>query len=54
VIDLMDALKQSLAKRAGEPGVPAAMEKKPPVKVVKRPAAATSERPEKKVRAGKK
>jgi DNA end-binding protein Ku len=55
VIDLMDALKQSLAKRAGEPGAPAAaMEKKPPVKVVKRPAAAASERPEKKVRAGKK
>jgi DNA end-binding protein Ku len=55
VIDLMDALKQSLAKRAGEPGALAGpMEKKPPVKAVKRPVAAASEKPDKKVRASKK
>jgi DNA end-binding protein Ku len=47
VIDLMQALKESLGKRApaGAPGEakPAPTEKKPPVTVVKRPAAA--ERP---------
>ncbi|HEV8440905.1 MAG TPA: Ku protein [Methylomirabilota bacterium] len=54
VIDLMDALKQSLGKRAGgaEPG--AAVEKKPPVKVVKRAAEADSEKPERRARASKK
>jgi DNA end-binding protein Ku len=51
VIDLMDALKESLAKRAGAPGAPAP-ERKPPVKVVKRPAAAA--RPERKSQAAKK
>jgi len=42
VIDLMDALKESLAKRAAEAAAPAATapERKPPVKVGKRPAAA--------------
>jgi DNA end-binding protein Ku len=54
VIDLMDALKQSLGKRAGEPGPSAPpLQKKPPMKVVKR-AAADAERPEKKARAGRK
>jgi DNA end-binding protein Ku len=51
VIDLMDALKQSLAKRAADAAAPA--EKKPPVKVVSSPAA-EREKPEKKLRAGKK
>jgi DNA end-binding protein Ku len=53
VIDLMEALKESLAKRTaatGEPA-PAGMEKKPPVKVVKRPTAA---RPASKAQAAKK
>jgi len=49
VIDLMDALKESLAKRAAAPG---ATERKPPVKVVKRPAAA--EKPERKTQAARK
>src|SRR5262249_36614996 len=54
VIDLMDALKQSLAKRAAEPGAPTApTDKKPPIKVVKG-AAAANEKPDRKVRAGKK
>jgi len=54
VIDLMDALKQSLAKRAIEPAAIASpMEKKPPVKVVKRPAAAIAEKPDRKAQAGK-
>jgi len=59
VIDLMDALKQSLAKRAGsraeEPerkGAVAAISKKPPVKAEKR--AAAPDKTEKKAQAGKK
>jgi DNA end-binding protein Ku len=67
VIDLMDALKQSLAKRAGSraeaperkaaaaqpaAGATAAMSKKPPVKATKR--AADQEKVEKKAQAGKK
>src|SRR6266581_880175 len=59
VIDLMDALKQSLAKRAGaraeEPerkGAAAAASKKPPVKAEKR--AAAPDKTEKKAQAGKK
>ena len=46
VIDLMDALKESLAKRAAAP------ETKPPAKA-KRPAAA-AEKPERRVQAVKK
>ena len=59
VIDLMDALKQSLAKRAGsraeEPerkGAATATSKKPPVKAEKR--AAAPDKTEKKAQAGKK
>src|SRR5499433_4627397 len=62
VIDLMDALKQSLAKRAGSrPETPArkaeaaeaaSMPKKPPVKAAKR--AGEQEKVEKKAQAGKK
>src|SRR2546425_3990091 len=59
VIDLMDALKQSLAKRAGsraeEPerkGAAAAISKKPPVKAEKR--AAGPDKTEKKAQAGRK
>ena len=62
VIDLMDALKQSLAKRAGSrPETPARkaeaaeaapMPKKPPVKAAKR--AGESDKAEKKAQAGKK
>jgi DNA end-binding protein Ku len=57
VIDLMDALKQSLAKRAGAAGEPAAAKaapavaKKPPVKAPKR---ATSEDKDRKAQAGRK
>ena len=57
VIDLMDALKQSLAKRAASPapGEPAApMEKKPAVKAAKRAAAAEAEKPASKAQAAKK
>ena len=55
MIDLMDALRQSLAQRAGPmPGAPPApMPKKPPVKVGKRATAATPERLEQRVRASK-
>jgi DNA end-binding protein Ku len=63
VIDLMDALKQSLAKRAGSQAAAPArkveatpagtpMAKKPPVKVTKR--AADQEKVEKRAQAGKK
>src|SRR5205823_10143498 len=59
VIDLMDALKQSLAKRAGsraeEPerkGAATATSKKPPVKAEKR--AAAPDKTEQKAQAGKK
>jgi DNA end-binding protein Ku len=52
VIDLMDALKQSLAKRVGAPAAP--MEKKPPVKVVKRGAVDEAEKPPAKAQAAKK
>src|SRR5262245_59271202 len=48
VIDLMDALKESLAKRAA-----AAVERKPPIKVVKRGAEAAP-KPERKTQAAKK
>jgi DNA end-binding protein Ku len=60
VIDLMDALKQSLAKRAGsraeaperKGAAAAAMSKRPPVKATKRPG--EQEKVEKKAQAGKK
>ena len=57
VIDLMDALKQSLAKRpagAEAAGPPPSLPKKPPVKVAKRAAPAAAEKPEKKAQAGQK
>ena len=57
VIDLMDALKQSLAKRAASPapGEPAApVVKKPAVKAAKRAAAAEAEKPASKAQAAKK
>ncbi len=57
VIDLMDALKQSLARRAATPapGEPAApVEKKPAVKAAKRAAAADAEKPASKAQAAKK
>jgi DNA end-binding protein Ku len=57
IIDLMDALKQSLAQRAAPattPGAPAApMPKKPPVKVGKRTTAASPGRRDKRVQASK-
>src|SRR5437870_617571 len=54
VIDLMDALKQSLAKRGAEPGGEAEpSRKKPPAKVGKR-AAASSEKTPGRAQAGKK
>jgi len=52
VIDLMDALKQSLAKRASSPAAPES-ERKPPIKLVKRVAEAAA-KPERKAHAGKK
>jgi len=52
VIDLMDALKQSLAKRASSAGAPES-ERKPPIKLVKRDAAATP-KPERKAQGAKK
>ncbi len=53
VIDLMDALKQSLAKRADTAAAP--LPKKPPVKVARRAAAAVaSEKPASKAHAVKK
>ena len=55
VIDLMDALKQSLAKRpAGDRAAAPPLPKKPPVKVARRAAPAASEKPEKKAQAGQK
>ena len=52
VIDLMDALKQSLAKRASSPAAPES-ERKPPIKLVKRDAAAAP-KPERKAQGAKK
>ena len=52
VIDLMDALKQSLAKRASSSAAPES-ERKPPVKLVKRVAEAGA-KPERKAQAAKK
>jgi DNA end-binding protein Ku len=54
VIDLMEALKESLGKRppAARDKAPAGLEKKPPVKVAKR--AAGAERPAGRAQAGKK
>jgi DNA end-binding protein Ku len=52
VIDLMDALKQSLAKRASAPAAPES-ERKPPIKLVKRDAAA-GPKPERKAQGAKK
>ena len=55
VIDLMDALKQSLAKRpAGDGAAAPPLAKKPPVKVTRRAASGASEKPEKKAQAGQK
>ena len=51
VIDLMEALKESLGKRG--PAGPSDRERKPPVKVAKRPAAAAVAKPEKKAQGGK-
>jgi DNA end-binding protein Ku len=51
VIDLMDALKQSLAKRAAAGDETPAVAKKPPVKAPKR---ATSEDKDRKAQAGRK
>jgi DNA end-binding protein Ku len=53
VIDLMEALKESLAKRAAPPAA-SAEERKPPVKLVKRPAGGAAEKPERKAQAAKK
>jgi DNA end-binding protein Ku len=53
VIDLMDALKQSLAKRAASDGGAAPLPKKPPVKVAKRAADAAPEKAAAKVHAAK-
>src|SRR5262249_15604643 len=56
VIDLMDARRQGLAKRAAEPtpdGAPLEA-KKPPVKLVRRSGAAVAEKTDKKAQAGKK
>jgi DNA end-binding protein Ku len=52
VIDLMDALKQSLAKRASSPAAPES-ERKPPIKLVKRDAEAAP-KPERKAQGAKK
>jgi len=57
VIDLMDALKQSLAKRAASPApgeLAAPVEKKPAVKAAKRAASAEAEKPASKAQAAKK
>ena len=55
VIDLMDALKQSLAKRAAADGGGAPVPKKPPVKVARRAAdgSAVSDKAQSKVHASK-
>jgi DNA end-binding protein Ku len=54
VIDLMDALKQSLAKRAAPDTGAAPLPKKPPVKVARRAAAAVAEKSASKAQAAKK
>ena len=53
VIDLMEALKESLAKRAAS-AVPGAPDKKPPAKIVRRVEAKTEPAPAKKAQAGRK
>jgi DNA end-binding protein Ku len=52
VIDLMEALKESLAKHA--PGGAAATEKKPPVKIARRAEAKAEPAPARKAQAGRK
>ena len=53
VIDLMEALKESLAKRAAS-AVPGAPDKKPPAKITRRVEAKTEPAPAKKAQAGRK
>ena len=56
VIDLMDALKESIAKRSSAAGPARAPDRKPPAKVRQAPASdpATGSKPERRAQAGKK